>query len=128
LDLLRKQLPNNIAISSDNRYVAVSFTVLYSDNFFGIPPSYPLTSHGRIRIWNTENGRLVATLRGHKKGTDTIAFSPNGKLLASAGKDNTIRFWRVPPRNYAWLWLLGTGGLVAFVYWKRAYLVNWISF
>jgi WD40 repeat protein len=119
--------PNSIAISSDNRYVAVSFDVNYTDNFFGIGPTYPLTSHGRIRIWDIENGRLIATFRGHKKSTNTIAFSPDGKWLASAGKDSTISFWLIPTRNYTWLWLLGVGALAAFVYNQRAYLMNWFN-
>jgi WD40 repeat protein len=86
-------------------------------------PSYPKAFFGRIRIWNVETGRLVATLRGHWIGTNTITFSPDGKLLASAGKeDNQILFWRVPPRNYIWLWLLSVGGLVALGYFIWFYL------
>ncbi|WP_437329392.1 eIF2A-related protein [Sorangium sp. So ce381] len=30
---------------------------------------------------------------GHRKGINNIAWSPNGKLLASAGDDQTIRLW-----------------------------------
>ncbi|GAB4530461.1 MAG: hypothetical protein Tsb0014_13170 [Pleurocapsa sp.] len=122
-----EELPKKIDLSPDNRYVAIAFTVAHTDSFFGIPPSHPKTSHGHIRIWNTENGKLIATLWGHRKGTNTIAFSPDGKWLASAGKDNTIKFWRIPPRNYSWLLLTLATGLMALGYWKRTYLINWLN-
>ncbi|KFZ01923.1 hypothetical protein V501_09716 [Pseudogymnoascus sp. VKM F-4519 (FW-2642)] len=45
--------------------------------------------HGRI--WGTQ----ITALRGHTSRVFDITFSPNGKLLATASHDETVRLWNV---------------------------------
>jgi WD40 repeat protein len=46
-----------------------------------------------IRLWNPTSGQLLRTLTGHTDRVWSIAFSPNGQILASASLDNSIRLW-----------------------------------
>lgn len=59
---------------------------------------------GTVRIWDTDHKALVATLAAHRGGFNVMAFSPNGKLLATAGaEDGTIDLWDTASRPMA-LW------------------------
>ena len=50
-------------------------------------------SPGHIALWDLAARRIRATLHGHERGVASLAFSPDGKTLASSSWDLTIRLW-----------------------------------
>jgi len=48
-----------------------------------------------VRLWETQSGREIRALSGHHNWVTSVAFSPDGKSLASGSYDNTIRLWQV---------------------------------
>jgi WD40 repeat protein len=54
-----------------------------------------LVTPGEIKLWNSQNGELLSTLVKHSDRVSAIAVSPDGRLLASGGWDQTIVFWEV---------------------------------
>eukprot|EP01135_Chromosphaera_perkinsii_P008101 Nk52_evm17s1129 gene=Nk52_evmTU17s1129 len=46
-----------------------------------------------IKVWNTHEGSLIGTLRGHRSVISDIAVSYCNRFLATAGNDRIIRIW-----------------------------------
>jgi WD40 repeat protein len=58
-----------------------------------------------IRLWDLATGKPAGRLPGHAGGTVTaLAYSRDGKLLASGGGDTTVLFWDLARARLEHLW------------------------
>jgi WD40 repeat protein len=72
-----------VAFSADGK------RVLAGIGFDGKPEA--TTDQGKIKVWDAASGKLLLTLRGHGKGVNAAAFTPDGSRIVSGG------IWDVAP-------------------------------
>lgn len=119
----------DLAFSPDGWYLAVAYkTGEGSGDFYEILPDLfsPMRSH--LALW-----RLVRLPYGHyffypsqrlrsqKDSINSLAFSQDGKILASGSWDKTVRLWRRPLRRPSLFQVLLLGSLAGVLFYMRHY-------
>jgi len=47
-----------------------------------------------LQVWETENGQLLSTIKGHSKShVNSAVFSPNGEFIITGGFQDTLKLW-----------------------------------
>ena len=48
-----------------------------------------------LEIWDMKTKEVVYVLDGHNDQVNSVAFSPNGQVLASGSNDGNVKLWDV---------------------------------
>jgi WD40 repeat protein len=51
------------------------------------------------KVWDAQQGRLLASLKGHTEPVQSAAFSPDGTRVVTASKDRTAKVWDTHPET-----------------------------
>lgn len=105
---------NSVSFSPDGSTLAAAFFNVNAIKLWGVATGEVRVLHGlgnsvsfspdgktivagggdyTVRIWEVATGKMIHTLRGHKKSVDCVSFSPQGNIIASGSDDATVKLW-----------------------------------
>ncbi|MFC1959499.1 hypothetical protein ACFLYO_02205 [Chloroflexota bacterium] len=76
---------SNVVIPGDSDRLKLAF---HPDNWIAVS-----MEDGSVGVWDALNGTQLTILTGHQAEVLDVAFSPNGELLASSGRDGLVYLW-----------------------------------
>jgi WD40 repeat protein len=74
--------PTSVALSPDGQLLAMLLHGL------------PTIDEGEVMLWRVQSGKQHGSSLRHQGEISSLAFSPDGKLLATGGSDGAARLWQ----------------------------------
>jgi RNA polymerase sigma factor (sigma-70 family) len=74
----------HVAFSADGKYLAAGGALFDASS---------APAGGEVTVWDAKTGKVLWSNQDHKNAVRRLAFSADGKLLATPGDDSTVRVW-----------------------------------
>jgi WD40 repeat protein len=90
-----------VAFSPDDKYLLTGgrdkpMIGEFLQNIFG---DSQLNKGTSARLWDVKSGKILQTFRQHTNDVNDVAYSPDGRSIATASADNTVEIWNLTKLN-----------------------------
>jgi len=55
--------------------------------------TYAHRDYDTVTLWDLSTGKILSVLHGHDAAVTSVAFSPDGKRIVTASRDETVKLW-----------------------------------
>jgi WD40 repeat protein len=81
-----------LAITADGK------TLASASGGYRPKPAYQVEGWGEVKLWDLPSGRAWATIKGLQAPPSSLAFTPDGKVLATVGHRGDLKLWDMPAK------------------------------